>query len=42
MTRMFRFGAVLLAAFIVAVPLALAQNYKSEYKLSTVLPTSYP
>jgi len=42
MTRTFRFAAALLAAFIAVVPLALAQNYKSEYKLSTVLPTSYP
>ena len=42
MTRTFRFAAAMLATFFAAVPLALAQNYKPEYKLSTVLPTSYP
>lgn len=42
MTRIFRFAAVLLATFIATAPLALAQNYKPEYKLSTVLPASYP
>ncbi len=42
MTCMIRFAAALLASFITVVPLAQAQNYKPEYKLSTVLPTSYP
>ena len=42
MTRMFRFAAALLATFIAAAPLALAQNYKPEYKLSTVVPASFP
>ena len=42
MTRLFRIAAALLIAFIAVVPLALAQNYKPEYKLSTVLPPSYP
>ena len=42
MIRMFRVATALLTAFIAVVPLAQAQNYKPEYKLSTVLPTSYP
>ena len=40
--RSFLLLGAALAAAIVAAPAVQAQNYKSEYKLSTVLPASYP
>ena len=36
-----RFGLIC-ALLVVALPAAYAQGYRSEYKLSTVLPASYP
>jgi tripartite ATP-independent transporter DctP family solute receptor len=40
--RRFAFVCALLAAAIVTAPAAHSQNYRSEYKLSTVVPASYP
>lgn len=40
--RRFIFVPVLLAAAIAIAPAAHSQNYRSEYKLSTVVPASYP
>jgi tripartite ATP-independent transporter DctP family solute receptor len=40
--RRFVFVCALLAAAIAIAPAAHSQNYRSEYKLSTVLPSSYP
>jgi tripartite ATP-independent transporter DctP family solute receptor len=40
--RRFVFVCALLAAAIVIAPAAHSQNYRSEYKLSTVVPASFP
>lgn len=39
--RRFVLSGVLLAATLAIAPLAHSQNYRAEYKLSTVLPASY-